>query len=112
MHYPVSAIANRMSRLAANPHNIGGIAGAPPLTNHAYWAARFEREGHKARLGAECPYNPGTMAATRWQAGADYRHGERLYSQGFPCPDSGAAREGWNDTRGYYLSSLERGARP
>lgn len=60
-------------RLSANPHNLPGIAGAPPLSNHDYWAARFEREGARADIGAPNPYKPGSMAATRWQSGRAWR---------------------------------------
>lgn len=55
----------RAARLAANPHNIG----ASRMDNFNLWAARFEQEGRNARLGAANPYNPGTMAATRFSAG-------------------------------------------
>jgi hypothetical protein len=55
----------RAARLAANPHNVG----ASRMDNFNLWAARFEQEGRNARLGAVNPYNPGTMAATRFSAG-------------------------------------------
>lgn len=62
---------NRADRLACNPHNMPGIPGSPPMTNHAYWAARFEHEGREAKRDTPNPYNAGTMAATRWQSGFD-----------------------------------------
>lgn len=66
--------ATLAARLAANPHNIYGIDGSPPLSAHDYWAAQFEREGCNARQGAPCPYAPGTMAATRWAVGHERQH--------------------------------------
>lgn len=71
MHITNRDMQNRADRLARNPHNMPGIAGAPPMTNFAYHAARFEREGREALEDAPCPYNAGTMAATRWQAGRE-----------------------------------------
>lgn len=64
---------NLTARIDANPHNLPNIMGAPQMCPHDYWAARFEREGRLAGAGAVNPYNPGTMAATRWQAGHDCR---------------------------------------
>lgn len=68
---------NRIDRLTRNPHNISGIAGCPPLTLHAFTAARFEREGYLADTGALNPYRSGTMAADRWQAGFDHAARQR-----------------------------------
>lgn len=70
MNAPLDSVT-LATRLAANPHNIGGINGAPRMCNFDYWAAIYEREGRNAKQGAPCPYNAGTMAATRWQAGQD-----------------------------------------
>lgn len=39
------------------------------MSNHTYWAARFEAEGFAAYPARSNPYNPGTMAATRWETG-------------------------------------------
>lgn len=39
------------------------------MSNHAYWAARFEAHGFNAYPHGLNPYNDGTMAATRWSAG-------------------------------------------
>lgn len=71
-----SQMQSRADRLARNPLNISGIAGCPPMTLHNFTAARFEREGMRARSGAACPYSPGTMAATRWHAGYNAAHSE------------------------------------
>lgn len=72
MNPPMDSSTLQM-RLSANPHNLPGIAGAPPLSPHNYWIARFEREGAQAEKGAPNPYNAGTMAATRWQSGKAWR---------------------------------------
>jgi hypothetical protein len=60
--------------IAANPLNLARVAGFPPLSAHWITAARFEHEGRQASNGAQCPYNPGTMAASRWLAGYGERH--------------------------------------
>ena len=101
----------RAAAIAANPHNLG----ANRLCNFDYWAAQFEREGRNARPGADCPYNPGTMAAMRWQAGQHFRYGERQFSRGYPAPIGDdwrldAQRQGWQSCRAYYLESIERGS--
>lgn len=62
-----ATLADRLSR---NPHNLPGIADAPPLSLHDYWAARFEEEGRAAYPTVRhAPYNAGTMAHSRWLAG-------------------------------------------
>lgn len=74
-----SQIENRRNRLAGNPHNVGGIAGCPAMTNYQYWRARFEREGMNAKPGAANPYRPETLAANAWNDGRAYaaeREGE------------------------------------
>lgn len=103
-----STMAERATRLARNPHNFHCASYGGGMSAHDYAAAQFEREGRNARLGADCPYNPGTMAADRWQAGQQFRHGERLFSQGFPCPELDAAAQGWQSERAYYLEWIDR----
>lgn len=103
----------RAARLRDNPHNIG----AGRMDNFNITAARFEQEGRNARLGAANPYNAGTMAANRFEAGQHWRQGERLFANGYPEPKAigpmGAAmREGYQANRAYYLDAIERGARP
>lgn len=100
-------IQERAAAIASNPHNIG----AGRLSNFDYWAAQFEREGRQARLGADCPYAPGTMAATRWQAGQAFQWGARQFGQGFPCPGDESAAQGWRAERSYYLEAIDRGGR-
>lgn len=100
-------MVERAAALAANPHNIDRWNGAPRMCNHEVTAARFEREGREARLGAPNPYNPGTMAATRWEAGQHFKHGQLLFGQGFPCPatpewQGDAKREGWHFAQADY----------
>lgn len=98
----------RADRLAGNPHNIGGIAGYPAMTLHAFTRARFEREGRESRITANNPYKPGTMAADCWNDGRAYREGQASYGRGIPCPSNPAMAAGWNDARGYYLEWIER----
>ena len=98
-----SQYAIRADRLAGNPHNIGGIAGYPPMTLHAFTRAKFEREGREARATESNPYNPGTMAADCWDDGRAYRAGLASYGQGMPRPSGDAMAAGWNDARAYYL---------
>lgn len=67
-----SQIENRRNRLAGNPHNVGGIAGCPAMTNYQYWRARFEREGMESAPCAVNPYKPGTLASNAWIDGRAY----------------------------------------
>lgn len=61
--------------LDANRHNIGGA-----LSAHDFTAAQMEREGRRAFLNAGAnPYDPGTMAHDRWQAG--YRTAARIFME-------------------------------
>jgi hypothetical protein len=61
--------AEMARRLALNPHNVGGIPGAPRMSTHDVTAARFEAEGRAAYPHGRNPYNAGTMAHERWARG-------------------------------------------
>lgn len=39
------------------------------LSNHEYWAQRFEHEGYAAYPTGTNPYRPDTMAGSRWAIG-------------------------------------------
>jgi len=60
------------ARLERNPHNLPGDSAAPPMGNFDYWRARYQRDGLRARAGADCPHNDGTAAAQWWQEGRAY----------------------------------------
>lgn len=96
----------RAARLARNPHNFHDSRYGGGMSAHEAAKAQFEREGRNARLGADDPYKPGTMASDAWQAGQRFKHGMHQFGQGWPCPNDPATGEGWSHAQADYQRQL------